>query len=38
VLYNPGVAMQAIVAVDGKKLQIDLPENGWATLVVGTDD
>jgi glucosylceramidase len=37
VIYNSSAAMQAIVAVDGKKLQINLPENGWATLIVGTD-
>ena len=34
VLYNSGAAARPIVAIRGKKLQFDLPENGWATLAV----
>ena len=32
VIYNSGGARNAIVAVGGKKVQIGLPGNGWATL------
>ncbi|HEX2658109.1 MAG TPA: glycoside hydrolase family 30 beta sandwich domain-containing protein, partial [Polyangia bacterium] len=32
ILYNSGGAKKAIVAVGGKKLQFDMPANGWATV------
>jgi glucosylceramidase len=32
VIYNAEEASQAIVSVSGRKVAIDLPENGWATL------
>ena len=32
VMYNSGAAKKAIVAVGGKKLQFDLPGDGWATV------
>ncbi len=34
VLFNAGAAKKTIVAIGGKKLQFDMPENGWATLRV----
>jgi glucosylceramidase len=33
VMYNEGAAKQAVVAVGGEKLQVSLPNNGWATVV-----
>lgn len=33
VIYNEGAAKQAVVAVGGEKLQVSLPNNGWATVV-----
>ncbi|MBN2577244.1 MAG: glucosylceramidase, partial [Deltaproteobacteria bacterium] len=32
VMYNSGGAKKAIVSVGGKRLQFDLPGNGWATV------
>ncbi len=32
VLYNSGAAKRAILAVADKKLQFDMPANGWATV------
>jgi glucosylceramidase len=32
VLYNSGAAKTTIVAIAGKKLQFELPANGWATV------
>jgi glucosylceramidase len=34
VLYNSGGAKQSVVALGGKKYQVSLPNNGWATLNV----
>ncbi len=34
VMYNSGAANQTTVAVAGKKLQFDMPANGWATIRV----
>ena len=34
VVYNAGTANQTTVAVAGKKLQFDMPANGWATVYV----
>jgi len=33
-MYNSGAAKQAIVSVGAKKLQFDMPSNGWATVNV----
>jgi glucosylceramidase len=35
VIYNFSSMAPAIVAVGGRMLQIELPENGWATIIVG---
>jgi glucosylceramidase len=32
VLYNSGAAKQSIVALGGKKFEVALPQNGWATV------
>ena len=32
VVYNSGSAKQTIVAIGGKKLQFEMPANGWATI------
>ena len=31
-LYNPGIAKPIVVAIAGKKLQLEMPEAGWATI------
>lgn len=33
VMYNEGAAKQAVVSVGGAKLQVSLPNNGWATVI-----
>ena len=33
VLYNSGAARTMTVALAGKKLQLAMPGNGWATVV-----
>ncbi|HWP08678.1 MAG TPA: glycoside hydrolase family 30 beta sandwich domain-containing protein [Polyangiaceae bacterium] len=34
IVFNSGAAKQAIVSIGGKKLQFDMPSNGWATVNV----
>lgn len=33
ILYNDGAAKQTVVSVGGENVQLDMPANGWATLV-----
>ena len=37
ILFNSGAAKSTIVAIGGKKLQLDMPASGWATIRARSD-